>query len=441
MNKKRFFRKRIIDFLQFSLIENKRVLIIGGDIGEEAVRFKPSYSVELFNAAGSDIDENPSGKPDNIVFLKKRIVDFESKEPFDYIIFCESLNYEENLYNVFNALRTLMHRDSKVFILEFNPYILFARQVLKRLGFRALKPERNILFLEDLRDLIDIFGFDIIDKGYRFAIPSKFFGLGDIIDSLLPRTMLLRRLCFGQYVIFRLHPFEKQKQKLSCSVVVPCYNEEGNIRECVSRIPVFGLWREIIIVDDGSTDKTAQIAREIAGQRDDVRLISCGQNRGKGYALKLGLRESKGDVLMMLDCDSTTPPEELVFFHDAMENGAEFINGTRVIYPRERKSSPLLNRVGVFFFANLISWVVQKRITDTFCGTKVFLKKHRDCFDIKEYLWGDLDFFFLAARYRMKMLELPVHHKARKSGESKMKPIKHGLILLLRSIEGLKIVK
>ena len=101
-----------------------------------------------------------------------------------------------------------MHRASKVFILEFNPYILFARQVLKRLGFRALKPERNILFLEDLRDLIDIFGFDIIDKGYRFAIPSKFFGLGDIIDSLLPRTMLLRRLCFGQYVIFRLHPFE-----------------------------------------------------------------------------------------------------------------------------------------------------------------------------------------------------------------------------------------
>ena len=146
MNKKRFFRKRIIDFLQFSLIENKRVLIIGGDIGEEAVRFKPSYSVELFNAAGSDIDENPSGKPDNIVFLKKRIADFESKEPFDYIIFCGSLNYEENLYNVFNALRTLMHRDSKVFILEFNPYILFARQVLKRLGFRALKPERNILF-------------------------------------------------------------------------------------------------------------------------------------------------------------------------------------------------------------------------------------------------------------------------------------------------------
>ena len=144
---------------------------------------------------------------------------------------------------------------------------------------------------------------------------------------------------------------------------------------------------------------------------------------------------------MMLDCDCTTPPEELTLFHDAMENGAEFINGTRIIYPRERNSIPFLNRLGVSFFAILIRWIIQKRITDTFCGTKVFLRKYRSCFKINEYLWGDWDLFFSAARYRMKMFELPVHYKARKHGETKMKPIKHGSILLLKSLQGLKVVK
>lgn len=441
-NKKRLFKKIVIEFLQYSLIGNKRVLIVGGNIAEEAARFNPSYSVELFNVDSDYIDKNSSNNPDNIVFLKKKITDFKSKEPFDYIIFYECLNYEVNLHDVFNSLRNLMHRDTKVFILEVNPYIIFVLRLLNLFGFCVPKPERNTLFLEDLENFINIFGFDIIDKGYRFVIPLKLLGLGDIINSFLPRIIFFRRFCFGQYIVFRQHPFETQKQKLSCSVVVPCYNEEGNIKECVSRIPAFGLWREIIIVvDDCSTDKTVQIAKEIVGQRNDVRLISNDRHLGKGYAVKLGCQESKGDVLMILDCDCTTPPEELVLFHDAMENGAEFINGTRVVYPRERNSIPLLNRIGVFFFANLISWVVQKRITDINCGTKAFLRKHRDCFDIKDYLWGDVDLFLAAARYRMKMSELPVHYKVRRSGESKMKPIKHGSVLLLKSIKGLKIVK
>jgi hypothetical protein len=124
-----------------------------------------------------------------------------------------------------------------------------------------------------------------------------------------------------------------------------------------------------------------------------------------------------------------------------MEDGAEFISGTRVVYPREKNSIPFLNRIGVVFFANLISWITGRRISDTFCGTKVFLKKHWHCFDIKEFLWGDWDLFFTAARLRMKMVEFPVHYKARKAGVSKMKPLRHGWALLKASLKGLKMVK
>lgn len=440
MRKKRFFRECVIEFLQCSIIPDKSILIVGGNIYEDAVRFNASRCVELIDPKDDSPDLEKSGGK-NITYMRTTLVDYDTDDTFDYIIFCESLHYEQDLYKTFGKLKKLMHRDTKIFVMEINAFILFLLKILNRLGLVTPDLERNMLHLHDLENLLNIFSFDILDKGYRFAIPFKMFGLGSVGNAILPRIALIRHLCFGQYIVFRLHPLERQKQALSCSVVVPCHNEEGNLEECISRIPNFGTKREIIIVDDGSTDRTAEIAKRLSNSRADIRLISYEKNRGKGYAINLGWQEARGDVLMMLDCDSTTPPEELILFHDAMENGAEFVNGTRVIYPREKNSIPLLNRVGVAFFASLISWIIQSRISDTFCGTKVFLKRYREYFIIKEYLWGDWDLLFTAAKYRMKMLELPVHYKVRMHGETKMKPIKHGFILFFKSIEGLKIIK
>jgi glycosyltransferase involved in cell wall biosynthesis len=181
--------------------------------------------------------------------------------------------------------------------------------------------------------------------------------------------------------------------------------------------------------------------RELMADRKDITLITYEKNRGKGYAVNEGWKVAKGDVMMMLDCDATTPPEELAIFHNVMERGAEFINGTRIVYPRERHSIPPLNRIGVTFFASLLSWIMQRRITDPFCGTKVFLRKYWEHFEIKEFLWGDWDLFFTAARFRMKMVELPVHYKTRKAGVSKMRPFRHGLKLLRAAMAGLRSIK
>jgi len=233
---------------------------------------------------------------------------------------------------------------------------------------------------------------------------------------------------------------------IALSIVIPAYNEAAFIGTLLERIAAVDLAaldvsREIIVVDDGSRDRTADVVREVMNGRDDIKLISYQPNRGKGFAVSEGWKAAKGDVLMMLDCDATTPPEELPVFHDAMERGAEFINGTRVVYPREKDSIPPLNRLGVTFFASLLSGIMGRRISDPFCGTKVFLKKYFEHFTIDELLWGDWDLFFTAARFRMKMVELPVHYKTRKAGESKMQPVRHGLKLLKASLKGLTIVK
>lgn len=438
MKRKGFFKRHIHDFFKSSIAEGKKILIVSyGEKGELISLLKPSLGIEL-------VDSNSQAKceaPLNVTFVNANFLDYETDIVFDYIIFQEYLNYEDNLYDVFYKIKSLTNRDSKIFIFGINPHSSFVIRLLKHIGILTPKIERNILHLEDIENLLNICGMEVLNSGYKFLCPFRLLGFGDFLNALVCRIPLLRLMYFGQFVVFRPHPSNYEDKKLSASVVIPCYNEEGNIRKCIESIPQFGLWREIIVVDDGSKDRTAEIVRKIAQKRDDVKLITYQENRGKGYAVNEGWKNSKGDVLMMLDSDMTTPPQELPLFHKVMESGAEFINGTRVVYPREKKSIPFLNRIGVVFFARLISWITGKRISDTFCGTKVLLKKYWPCFKIEEFLWGDWDLFFTAAQYRMKMVEVPVHYKARKAGISKMKPLKHGIALLKTSIKGLKMIK
>lgn len=439
IGKKRFFKRHIKEFLQNSIFKDKKVLVVSyGDVGDVISALKPSVGVELVD---SDAKKPSAGVGDNITFVNSRFLDYQTDMVFDYIIFQEYLNYEDKLYDVFFKIKSLTHRESKIFIFGVNPHSLFAVRLLKHLGFLTPKIERNILHLADIENLLSISGMEVLDSGYRFLFPFRFFELGDLFNAIICRLPFLRLFCFGQFVVFRPLGEGVDNGSLSASVVIPCYNEEGNIAECIAAVPKFGKFREIIVVDDGSKDKTVEIIKKIMQERDDIRLITYPVNHGKGYAVNEGWKNSKGDVLMMLDCDMTTTPQEMSSFHKVMENGAEFINGTRVVYPREKNSIPFLNRIGVVFFARLISWITGRRISDTFCGTKVFLKKHRSYFKIEEFLWGDWDLFFTAARYRMKMVELPVHYKARKAGESKMRPLKHGMALLKASLKGLKIIK
>jgi hypothetical protein len=120
-----------------------------------------------------------------------------------------------------------------------------------------------------------------------------------------------------------------------------------------------------------------------------------------------------------------------------MEDGvADFVNGTRVIYPMETKSMPVLNYFGNKCFSIILSWIMRQRVSDTLCGTKAIFRKDYKKIRLQDASWGDFDLLFGAARLCLKMRELPVHYKVRKAGESKMKAFKHGWILLRVCFKG-----
>ena len=124
------------------------------------------------------------------------------------------------------------------------------------------------------------------------------------------------------------------------SIIIPAKNEEGNLKELIERIPNFNRDElEIIIICGPSKDQTLEKAYEIKKNKDDIEIVVLEQkNNGKANAVFEGLDVSTGDLIAILDSDLSVDPETLIDFFKIVENGtADFVNGTRLIYGKEKK--------------------------------------------------------------------------------------------------------
>lgn len=130
------------------------------------------------------------------------------------------------------------------------------------------------------------------------------------------------------------------------------------------------------------------------------------------------------------------PPEELSDFYEAIENGAaDFLSGTRFVYPMEKEAMRFANFLGNVFFSSLVQTIVGVRCSDTLCGTKVMWRRDFEDMRLDDSSWGDFDFIFHAAKRKLASLQIPVHYLSRTAGTSKMRPFSSGarfLMLCLR---------
>jgi len=211
-------------------------------------------------------------------------------------------------------------------------------------------------------------------------------------------------------------------------VIIPCRNERDNIGPAVMRTPDMGKHTEIIFCDDKSTDGTADEVRRMAREHPhrDIRLVD-GPAICKAENVWTGFRAAKGDVLMILDGDLTVMPEELPYFFNAIvSGGGEFINGSRLIYPIQQHAMKFSNMVGNKGFSWVFSYLLDQRVKDTLCGTKVIWRK--DWPRIERFLgswgmkdfWGDYELLFGASRLHLRIVDVPVHYQERVYGVTKM---------------------
>jgi glycosyltransferase involved in cell wall biosynthesis len=214
------------------------------------------------------------------------------------------------------------------------------------------------------------------------------------------------------------------------SVVIPAYNEENGIDAILERVlqqrdalranGVADL--ELIVVDDGSKDATA----ERVAAHPDVRLIRHEVNQGYGAALKTGFSAARGELLAFLDADGTYPPESFVdLCRAALDGRTDIVIGSRML--SKDSEMPLVRRIGNTIFASLLSVVGKRRIWDSASGMRVF---RRGALASLYPLPDGLDFtpaMSTRALYEdLRMVEVPIPYKER-VGRSKLNVAKDGL--------------
>jgi glycosyltransferase involved in cell wall biosynthesis len=156
------------------------------------------------------------------------------------------------------------------------------------------------------------------------------------------------------------------------SVVIPAYNEEETVGqvvdETISVMDSLGVPYEVIIVDDGSTDRTGRVASKCKAT-----VLINGTNRGKGYSMRKGFEQAHGDIIVTLDADGAHSPKEIPDMIVPLYNGTDIVAGSRFL-GNGTYSTSRLNRLGNFFFNMAIAAVTGKRITDSQTGFRAVKK-------------------------------------------------------------------
>jgi len=201
------------------------------------------------------------------------------------------------------------------------------------------------------------------------------------------------------------------------SVVIPAYNEAGRLPAYLKEVQAYFEGRdeiyEVVVVDDGSRDGTAERVREVAAGRASVRVHSLARNRGKGHAVRAGMERATGSLRLMADADGATPIAEVARLEAAVVAGADLAVGSRVLPDRSVVRQVRVHRkLSGHVFNFLVRRLGVGSVVDTQCGFKLFRG------EVAEVLFPlvatdgfgfDVELLMLAERRGYRIAEMPVN--------------------------------
>jgi 2-polyprenyl-3-methyl-5-hydroxy-6-metoxy-1,4-benzoquinol methylase len=442
INRNKYYYELLNRLFRFLVEPEKKVLSVRCGTGNLLAVVRPS------NGKGIEIcheivdiaqQRNPSFEfavafPDKQEFQQA----FKPDEKFDYILF-NDIGDTVDVLQALRNLKPLCQRHTRVLITTYNhlwePFVTFAEWS----GMKVPRTEQNWLSTTDIRNLLKLAGFEALETHRIVLLPKYLPLLSGFLNRFCARLPFLSKLCMTQVVVARMLPPPVLQEEIGVSVVIPCKNERGNVEDAVRRIPPLAGRTELIFCDDQSTDGTAEEVLRVQSLYPEKNIrLEHGPGVCKSRNVWTGFDAATGDILMILDADLTTIPEELPYFVNVIVSGqAEFVNGSRLIYPVPKGAMTGANMLGNKFFSVAFTYLLGQRVKDTLCGTKVLWRS--DWERIKPMLgswgiedrWGDYELLFGAAKLNLKILDLPVHYQERIYGSTKMtKVFRNGLLML-----------
>jgi hypothetical protein len=384
---------------------------------------------------GRALYRNRYGAADQLPEQQNVTPDELKSNPADFILLSGRIHYERDVQGLLSEVWKLCGSETRLIVTYYSSLWKPLASLAASLKLRRRMPETNWLAHEDVLNLLHLENFELVHADQKVLFPLYIPLLSEFVNRFVAPLPIFRNFCLVNIAIAR--PRDKRPlQNPSVTIVVPARNEAGNIESIVQRVPRMGSDDEIIFVEGNSTDSTWERIRDIANRYSHIRAVRQ-TGKGKGDAVRTGFALAKNEVLMILDADMTVPPEDLPKFYSAItEDKGEFINGSRLVYPMEKKAMRFFNLVGNKFFALAFSFVLGQRYKDTLCGTKVLsktnyvrLQSNRSYFgDFDPF--GDFDLIFGAARMGLKIVEIPISYRERIYGETNISRWRHGAILV-----------
>jgi SAM-dependent methyltransferase len=368
--------------------------------------------------------------------------------PFDTILLSDVVGHLDDIERALDRLTPLLAPGGRVIVTYYNFVWEPALRAAELFGLKHKWPEQNWLSRDDIENLLALADLEVVRRGTDILLPVGVPLVAELANRVGAKIPVLKETALVQYFVARHAPATLPEPLPKVSVVCPCRNEKGNIREAVARTPIMGSGTELIFVDGNSNDGTVEeieaVMREYKGPLE-LKLVHQGDGKGKGDAVRKGYAAASYPVLMILDSDLTVPPEDLPKFYRALVAGkGEFINGVRLVYPMEGEAMRFLNLLGNKFFSLALSWLLEQPIKDSLCGTKVLYREAYDRIaDNRSFFgdfdpFGDFDLLFGAARLNLKIVDLPVRYRARTYGDTKISRFSHGWLLLKMTAFGFK---
>jgi glycosyltransferase involved in cell wall biosynthesis len=223
---------------------------------------------------------------------------------------------------------------------------------------------------------------------------------------------------------------DREREEFFVSVVIPVFNEEQTVGDIITRtkrtLEQMGVPYEILVVDDGSVDKSADIS-----QAKEAHVIK-ENHQGKGYALRSGFRQAKGELIVTLDADGSHKPEEISLVALCIkEDRADFVIGTRFFNSVNKTKIPKVNRTGNRLFNDLIGFLTGVKVSDSQSGFRAIKSSLIKGMKLRSRGYEvESEILIKALRMGARIAETPISFDQRTVGVSKLDPIRDGLRIL-----------
>lgn len=440
-----FYHKTLAKHFSFIIPEGSKVIELGCGTGDLLHSVNPSLGV------GVDFSEGMLEKAKNnyphLEFIHADVLDFTTRQSFDYVIISDLLSSLWDIQAMFHNLKKLTNPRTKIIISTYNyiwePILRFGEFI----GVKAKQPLQSWLSINDINNLLQLEEFEIIKVDRKLLFPKYIPLLNSIFNGFLANLPGINRFNLVSFITAR--PRTTNSSRFSTSIIVPARNEKGNIENAIRQTPIFGDHQEFIFIEGNSQDNTFEEMLRVqkAYPEKDIKVMKQ-TGQGKGNAVREAFEIASGDILMILDADLTTPPEDMPKFYTALsENHGEFINGCRLVYPLEKEAMRFLNFMANKFFGWFFSYLLGQRLKDTLCGTKVLFKKDYELIKAnREYFgdfdpFGDFDLLFGAAKLNLKITEVIVRYRERRYGSTQISRFRHGILLIRMSLFAARKIK